>query len=107
MVSTSGSVTTSPAFNEAFIQLAPAGSTPITIIFGLSSFASVETPAASPPPPIGTSIISTVGSSLNISIAIVPWPVATVSSLNGWINAAPFSSASLSAYWLASSYTEP
>ena len=69
--------------------------------------ASVDTPAASPPPPIGTSIISTVGSSLNISIAIVPCPVATVSSLNGWTNVAPFSSASLSAYWLASSYTEP
>ena len=107
IVSTFGRVTTSPALIDACIQLAPAGSTPITCILGLSSLASVDTPAASPPPPIGTSIISTVGSSLNISIAIVPCPVATVSSLNGWTNVAPFSSASLSAYWLASSYTEP
>ena len=35
---------------------APAGSTPMTLICGFNSFASVETPVASPPPPIGTRI---------------------------------------------------
>ena len=41
-------------FKDTCMQLAPAGSTPMTLIFGFSSFASVETPVASPPPPIGT-----------------------------------------------------
>ena len=38
------------------LKAAPAGSTPITLIFGFISFASVDTPAARPPPPIGTRI---------------------------------------------------
>ena len=38
------------------MQFAPAGSTPITLIFGFKSFARVETPVQSPPPPIGTRI---------------------------------------------------
>ena len=41
---------------DAFMQAAPAGSTPITLILGLRSLASVDTPVASPPPPIGTRI---------------------------------------------------
>ncbi len=69
------------------IQFAPAGSTPITFILGLSSLASVDTPVASPPPPIGTRIMSTSGSSLKISMAIVPCPVATARSSNGWMRA--------------------
>ena len=72
IVFTVGSVVTFPAANEACIQFAPAGSTPITLIFGLSSFASVDTPVDSPPPPIGTRMYSTSGSSLKISIAMVP-----------------------------------
>ena len=83
MVSTKGKVTTSPFLKDSCIQLAPAGSTPITLILGLSNFANVETPVASPPPPIGTNITSTVGSSLTISIAIEPCPVATSKSSNG------------------------
>ena len=51
-----GSVMTSPAFNEAFMQAAFSGSTPITLILGFNIFASVLTPVASPPPPIGTRI---------------------------------------------------
>ena len=39
---------------DTFMQAAPAGSTPMTLICGLRSFARVETPVASPPPPIGT-----------------------------------------------------
>ena len=56
IVLTVGSVVTLPAFKDACIQFAPCGSTPITLIFGFNSFASVETPVASPPPPIGTKI---------------------------------------------------
>ena len=40
-------------------------------------------------------------------IAIVPCPVATVSSLNGCTKVRPFSFASFNAYWHASSYTLP
>ena len=39
--------------------------------FGFNSFANVDTPAASPPPPIGTKMYSTNGSSLKISMAIL------------------------------------
>ena len=59
-------------FKDTCRQFAPAGSTAITLILGLRSFANVETPVASPPPPTGTKIMSTRGSSLNISMAIVP-----------------------------------
>ena len=56
IVFTEGSVTTLPASIEAFMQAAPSGSTPITLILEFISFASVATPHASPPPPIGTKI---------------------------------------------------
>ena len=52
IVLTVGRVVTFPAAKDACIQFAPAGSTPITLIFGFNSFARVETPVASPPPPI-------------------------------------------------------
>ena len=103
MVFTFGSVVTFPAFKDACIQLAPAGSTPMTLILGFKSFASVETPVASPPPPIGTKIYSTNGSSLKISMAMLPWPVATAKSSNGWIKVYPFSSANSYAFAQASS----
>ena len=47
---------TSPASKDAFKQAAPAGSTAMTLIFGFKSFARVETPVQSPPPPTGTRI---------------------------------------------------
>ena len=56
MVFTWGSVNTFPSFKDSCIQLAPAGSTPMTLIFGFNSFARVETPVQRPPPPIGTKI---------------------------------------------------
>ena len=62
---------------------APSGSTPMTRILGLYSLAKVETPQARPPPPTGTRMVSTSGSSWMTSMAMVPWPVATVSSLKG------------------------
>ena len=36
------------------MHAAPEGSTPMTLMCGLSSLASVDTPVASPPPPMGT-----------------------------------------------------
>ena len=107
MVLALGKVTTWPASREAFIHAALAGSTPITVILGLSIFAKVDTPVIRPPPPTGTRIISTVGSSLIISIAMVPWPVATSKSLNGWTKVAPVSSAMRYAAAQASSKTSP
>ena len=85
MVLTVGRVVTFPASKDACMQAAPAGSTPITLIFGFNNFARVDTPVASPPPPMGTRIYSTSGSSLKISMAKVPWPVATARSSKGWI----------------------
>ncbi len=63
MVSTLFRVVTFPAAKDACIQFAPAGSTPMTLILGFSSLASVDTPVASPPPPIGTRMYSTSGRS--------------------------------------------
>lgn len=63
MVSTRSRVTTWPASKLAFIEAAPEGSTPYTFTEGLSSLARVDTPAASPPPPMGTRITSTSGRS--------------------------------------------
>ena len=56
MVFTWGRVNTCPSFKDSCMQLAPAGSTPMTLIFGFNSFARVETPVQRPPPPIGTKI---------------------------------------------------
>ena len=63
---------TCPFENDVFMQAAPAGSTPITLISGLTDFAANATPLANPPPPIGTRIASTSFSSLMISSAVVP-----------------------------------
>ena len=54
IVSTYGSVVTFLFFSETCMQLAPAGSTPMTLMFGFIILASVDTPVARPPPPIGT-----------------------------------------------------
>ena len=47
IVLTVGRVVTFPAAKDACIQFAPAGSTPITLIFGFNNFARVETPCKS------------------------------------------------------------
>ena len=60
-------VTTRPASRLAFMDAAPEGSTPTTRTDGLRSLARVDTPAASPPPPMGTRITSTSGRSWKIS----------------------------------------
>ena len=67
MVTAEGRVTTWPASTEAFMEAAPVGSTPMTRTLGFSSFARVDTPAARPPPPMGTRITSTSGRDWKIS----------------------------------------
>ena len=44
----------SPFAIEVFMAGAPNGSTPIILVFGLNSAKTVESPAAKPPPPMGT-----------------------------------------------------
>ena len=49
------------------VIIAPAGSTPITFIFGLSSLAKVDTPVASPPPPMFTGAYKVRGAYYKLS----------------------------------------
>ncbi|CAE6820077.1 hypothetical protein R69927_06578 [Paraburkholderia domus] len=53
---TSFSVTRSPAFSDAAIAHESSVCTPITLISGRTDFTYAATPAARPPPPIGTKI---------------------------------------------------
>ncbi len=50
---------------------------------GLTAFAHRPMPAMSPPPPIGTTIVSTSGQSSRISTPTVAWPAITSGSLYG------------------------
>ena len=85
------SATTCPASSDAFMPAAPAACTPTMRTFGCSIFTAAATPEASPPPPMGTTMVSTSGRSSMISRPIVPWPAMTIGSLNGWMNVAPVS----------------
>ncbi len=60
-----------------------AGSTPMILIDGLIVLAAMAMPAIRPDPPIGTISTSSSGACSSISMAIVPWPARTCSSLNG------------------------
>ena len=55
--------------------------TPITSTAGSSSLTAVATPEIRPPPPTGTSTLSTRGNSETISTPIVPAPAITCLSL--------------------------
>ena len=77
------SSTTLFSFIASRAEAAPSGSTPIILISGFINFAAQAIPEISPPPPIGTKIISVSGNSSKISNAIVPCPSKTSSSLNG------------------------
>src|SRR6266508_2125030 len=69
-VSSSGSVTGSPAAIAAAMHAAPAGSTPTTRPSGGRVTTQVETPASTPPPPTGTP--STPGGPPNCSTSSPP-----------------------------------
>jgi hypothetical protein len=53
------------------------------------ALAAIAMPAINPPPPIGTTIVSTSGTSSMISSPSVPWPAITAASSNACTNAMP------------------
>ena len=85
------SLTDSYILGEIFVW------TPITFTSGLILFAASATPEISPPPPIGTTIISTSGIFSKISSPIVPCPAITFSSSKGAIKVKPSSLESFAA----------
>ena len=86
MVLASGRLTSLFFLSASVAEAAPEGSTPTILISGLSCLAAQAIPEISPPPPIGTTITSVLGSSSNISKAIVPCPSNTSGSLKGCTN---------------------
>ncbi len=84
MVSTFFSSVTLFSSRDLAIQQAPSGSTPIILIPGFSILAAIAMPLINPPPPMGTSILSTLSSSLSTSSATVPCPSITSISSKGW-----------------------
>ena len=69
-----------PARNERAASSAPAGSTPITRMAGLSVLAATAVPLSSPPPPTGQRMRSRSGTCVSNSTAAVPWPAITARS---------------------------
>ena len=63
--------------------------TPTTRTFGCSSRSASAIPDARPPPPIGTTSVSSSGSCSAISSPIVPWPAITRSSSKACTKVAP------------------
>ena len=80
MVAIVGRVDSSPASREVRQLDAPAACTPMIVILGRSARAAIAIPAMRPPPPMGTTIASASGKSLNISKPSVPCPAITSGS---------------------------
>ncbi len=76
------SVTRLPARMERYMQSLSAGSTPTTLTSGRTALTYSQTPAARPPPPIGTKMASSrrPASASRISLATVPCPAITSGS---------------------------
>ena len=74
---------------------------------GLTALAAVATPLISPPPPIGTTSVSSAGCSASISSASVPWPAMMAWSSNGCTKLRPCSRARACACALAASSVSP
>ncbi len=68
-----------------------------------SGFTAVATPARSPPPPDGTTMVPRPGTCSRISRPQVPWPATMSRWSKGWISTAPVSSANAGASSSASS----
>ena len=78
------SVTRRPALNERDMQSESSGSTPKTLTQGRTAFTYAETPAARPPPPMGTNTaVRSRPACSRISLPTVPWPAITSGSSNG------------------------
>ncbi len=82
MVFTESRSRISPDRSDSGSDAAPSACTPITRASGTRPVTAVATPAISPPPPTGTTTVSTSGHSSTISSPIVPWPAITASSSN-------------------------
>jgi len=80
--------------NELTIGAAPLACTPTRRTRGASALSASAMPLISPPPPIGTTSVSSSGTSSRISSAIVPWPSITAGSSKGCTSVAPRSRAS-------------
>ena len=85
----------------------PAAWTPTTRTSGRTAPSASAMPVQSPPPPIGTTTVSTSESWSASSSPSVPWPAITTSSSNGWMNVAPVSSTLACAAASASSKRAP
>src|SRR5215472_2356336 len=86
IVGSSGITTRQPASSAYSIVGDAEGSTPYTLMWGLSDLRAIKTPAINPPPPTGTTIASRSGAAATISSPIVPWPAITSASLYGDTN---------------------
>ena len=95
------------SWNARCVALAPLAWTPNTRRSGLSALAATAIPAIRPPPPMGTTSVSTSGAASSTSRATVPWPAITSGSSNGCTYVRPSSSATRSASACASSKTSP
>ena len=78
-----------PAFSDAGYAAAPSAWTPITVTPGFFALTAIAIPASTPPPPHGTTTVSTSGACSTISSPTVPWPATTSVLSNGWISTAP------------------
>ena len=96
-----------PARRLACASPATSGSTPITFTEGLLDLTAVAMPLIIPPPPTGTSTVSTSGRSSRISNPIVPWPAMIFSSSYGGTMAYPHFAASSCALSIRSSLPGP
>ena len=81
--------------------------TPTIRTSGLRARSAIAIPAASPPPPIGTTTVPRPGSCSTSSSPIVPWPAITRSSSKAWTNVAPVESTSSCAAAIDSSKPAP
>ena len=83
---------------------APAGSTPTIRVAGCRARSHVDMPAASPPPPIGTTTTSGARPSWRTaSTATVPWPAMVRGWSKGGTRTQPVADASVAAAIWASS----
>ncbi len=82
MVAAAVTVTGWPAASEPGIGATASACTPISRAPGSRVLAATAMPAASPPPPTGTTMVRTSGHCSAISRPTVPWPAIT----SGWSN---------------------
>ena len=103
MVVIDRSATGWPARSDSGYAAAPSAWTPITVTPGFFALTAIAIPASTPPPPHGTTTVSTSGACSTISSPTVPWPATTSVLSKGWISTAPVCSSNSRAADRASS----